>query len=76
MSFRRCKYLVQQANERFIRWIVGPQAKDTAGMQRGRQGSKARVGIERAIARIQPVAGRMINIEQHGVKQTAWVIRV
>ncbi|MCS5580104.1 MAG: hypothetical protein NZ837_06180, partial [Gammaproteobacteria bacterium] len=60
MKLCRCKYLVQQTAERFIRRIVGPEAEDTAGMQRGRQRSKASPGVERAIPRVQPVAGRMV----------------
>ena len=43
---------MQQTAERFIWRIVGPEAEDAAGMQRGRQRSNATLGVERAIVRV------------------------
>ena len=60
---------VEEANEVGSRRIVRPQAEDAARMHLGCQVPKSVRRVEGAVLRGQPLAWRMVNVEQYGMGQ-------
>ena len=56
--------------------IVGPKREDTARVQLRGKGAQAIGLVEGSIARVQQIARRMIDIQQHGVKAPSGLFRI
>ena len=76
MRRRRRKGAGQPMFKRGIRRVVRPQCKNTAGMQmRGKPRQPLRL-VERGMAWVQQVSRRMVDIHQHRIETTSWLIGV
>src|SRR4029077_13007913 len=73
----RCREsTAERAEEIFIRRIIRPKGEDSTGMQMRGESVQPFCLIEDGIARVQQTPRRMIDIQQHRVKQPAWLVGI
>ena len=68
VRLRTYENLVENPQKSRIGRIVGPQGEDAAGLKMGRETAQSFRLVERRVARVQEIAGRMIDVQQPGVK--------
>ena len=73
---RRLERASERAEEIFVRRIIGPKGEDAAGMQMAGERAQSFRLVESGVARVQKMARRMIDIQQHGVEEPARLRRV
>ena len=70
------EYLRQRDVELLIRWVVGPQGKDSAGQEVRRKLAQTNGLVERCVARIQQVSRGMVHVQKYGVKFPAVILGI
>ena len=65
------EHLAQRRQERRIGWVVGPQREHPGRVELRGEAAQSGGLVKRAVARVQQVARRMVDVQQHGVELPA-----